>query len=51
MAHPKKPVQPRDFMPSEWSKIALEKKPKRRRRQLIADELRASMKNFMGQNG
>lgn len=47
MAHPKKPLDARDFMPSEWSKRKPADKPKRRPRRLIADELRANIETFM----
>lgn len=48
MAHPKKPLQPRDFMPSEWAKRKpTEDKPKRRARQMIATEVRATMENWL----
>lgn len=53
MAAPKKPAQPRDFMPSEWAKNPpVERKPKRRKRQAIATEIRATMDAWMrNQNG
>jgi hypothetical protein len=48
MSHPKKALEARDFMPSEWAKNPpVEKKPKRRKRQLIATEIRATMENWM----
>jgi hypothetical protein len=51
MAHPKKPVSPLDFMPSEWAKNPpAEKKPKRRKRQLIATEIRATMDAWLRNN-
>lgn len=43
MGHPKKPVSPLDFMPSEWAKNPPAQKPKRRKRQTIATEIRATM--------
>jgi hypothetical protein len=53
MGHPKKPVSPKDFMPSEWARNPpVEKKPKRRKRQLIATEIRATMDAWLrNQNG
>jgi hypothetical protein len=53
MSHPKKALEPRDFMPSEWAKNPpAEKKPKRRKRQLIATEIRATMDAWLrNQNG
>lgn len=48
MGRPKEPVRPRDFMPSEWVREAIIEKPKRRRkRQTIAMEVRATMEHFM----
>lgn len=49
MARPKEPVEPRDFMPSEWAKKA-PAKYKRRKREVIAMELRANMEAFMRTN-
>lgn len=43
MSRPKKPVSPKDFMPSEWAKNPQENKPKRRKRQVIETEIRATM--------
>ena len=48
MGRPKDPVQPRDFMPSEWRHQKETQAPrKRRRRQLIATEIRGVMEAFM----
>lgn len=54
MSRPKEPVSPKDLMPSEWSKRASKENPQRKRkRQAIADELRANIETFMkkGPNG
>ena len=53
MAHPKKLLGARDFMPSEWVKTLPAKgKLKRRRRQVIATEIRDVMANWLkGNNG
>jgi hypothetical protein len=53
MAHPKETAQPKDFMPSEWAKkAAVTEKPKPRNRQKVADEIRATMQNWLkGSNG
>lgn len=53
MARPKKALEPKDLMPSEWAKsLPAEKKPKRRKREVIATEIRATMDAWMrNQNG
>lgn len=49
--HPKKPVSVKDFMPSEWLKVAL--KPKRLNRKTVADSARRHLDMFIkrGNNG
>jgi hypothetical protein len=48
MSHPKKPVDAKDFMPSEWAKVAeKEPKAKKRSRHAIAGEIRATMDAWM----
>jgi hypothetical protein len=48
MAAPKKPVSPRDLMPSEWNKVkAKQKHPRMRSRKVIAQELEAVMESAM----
>ena len=49
MARPKAPVKISDLMPSEWAK-ARPPKIKRRRRAVVADELRLVMGHFMRTN-
>jgi hypothetical protein len=48
MGRPKQPMEPKDFMPSEWAKIQVEETPKRRSRKLIATEVRGVMDILMG---
>jgi hypothetical protein len=43
MARPKKAVSPSDFMPSEWIKHPVQTFKRRRKRQLIATEIRSVM--------
>lgn len=47
MAGPKKPSEPKDFMPSEWIKHPVATFKRRRKRQLIATELRNVMQNWL----
>jgi hypothetical protein len=51
MARPKESLSAKDFMPSAWRNEVVAKKPRRRKRQLIAAEIQATMEHFMkGQN-
>jgi hypothetical protein len=48
MCRPKEPFSPRDFMPSEFGKVTSPSKTrKRRKRTVIANELRLTMAHFM----
>lgn len=48
MAAPKKPVSPRDLMPSQWNRKNVKQKPPRMRsRKVIARELEAVMESAM----
>jgi hypothetical protein len=47
MVHPKESLSAKDFMPSAWRNEVVAKKPRRRKRQIIAAEIQATMEHFM----
>lgn len=49
MARPKEPVQPKDFMPSQWAKAGRDKvKNSQARQQMIATQIRGVMASMPG---